>query len=93
MIDETLVSTLMGSQPLAQRVFVHVPNTGICVCDYMFPSETEAAVKERVSKWVGFSILDGQLQVTQELVQGYLQWPRGRYGQHMAASLQASAEA
>ncbi|XP_071011265.1 protein odr-4 homolog [Oncorhynchus clarkii lewisi] len=72
--DENSAKAFMGSQPLAKRVFFLVPDTGISLCDYILSSETEAAVQERVKEWAGFTIPDGQLHITQQLVQGRLEW-------------------
>ncbi|XP_021460368.1 uncharacterized protein LOC110524783 [Oncorhynchus mykiss] len=72
--DENSAKAFMGSQPLAKRVFFLVPDTGISLCDYILSSETEAAVQERVREWAGFTIPDGQLHITQQLVQGRLEW-------------------
>ncbi|KAK6313754.1 hypothetical protein J4Q44_G00152130, partial [Coregonus suidteri] len=85
--DENSANAFMGSQALAKRLFFLVPNTGISLCDYILSSKTEAAVQERVREWVGFTIPDGQLHITQQLVQGRLEWHQGRLGTGSAPSM------
>ena len=88
----SIAKAFMGSQPLAKRVFFLVPDTGISLCDYILSSETEAAVQERVREWAGFTIPDGQLHITQQLVQGRLEWHQGRLGTGSAPSMLSEIE-
>ncbi|KAJ8274451.1 hypothetical protein COCON_G00090760 [Conger conger] len=55
-----------GQQPLPLRVFAPVPGTALCVCDYMFPDEATADVKERFKEMLDCDIPEDSIDTSQE---------------------------
>ncbi|KPP73777.1 hypothetical protein Z043_107117, partial [Scleropages formosus] len=63
--------TIGEKQPLPQRVFASVPGAGFCVCDYMFPDEGTAEVKERLKETLDCDIPEEEVDLTQEVIAAY----------------------
>ncbi|XP_048845950.1 protein odr-4 homolog [Brienomyrus brachyistius] len=59
---------IASQQPLPQRVFAPLPGTSLSVCDYMFPDEDAAEVRERLKETLDFDIPEEQIDMTQEVI-------------------------
>ncbi|KAI1882927.1 hypothetical protein AGOR_G00239930 [Albula goreensis] len=55
-----------GRQPLPMRVFATVPGATFCVCDYMFPDESTADVRERFKEMLDCDIPEETMDTSQE---------------------------
>lgn len=61
---------MASQQPLPQRVFAPLPGTSLSLCDYMFPDEGAAEVRERFKEMLDLDIPEEQLDVTKEVITG-----------------------
>lgn len=61
-----------GHQHLPRRVFAPLADSGLSVCDYIFPEENTADVAERLKEMLGCELSEGDVDTSMEAQSNFI---------------------